>query len=119
MATQTTTRKRGAAVESNMAKPWKPKKKGDELQGTYKGAETVPGKGKRPDFLSYHIEQDDGETVRVASAMLNTKMNQVPRGTYLWLKFVGMFETDNGESADYELTLEEGTELIDPLADKE
>lgn len=77
----------------------------------------MAGKGKRKEFLSYHIEQPDGEMVRVASAMLNSKMNQVKRGTYIWLEYKGEFETDNGKSPDYELTLEDGATLIDPLGD--
>jgi len=113
------TRKKGAQVESNMAKPWKPKKEGDELQGIYRGVEVVDGKGKRDPFNSYHIEMDDGETVRLTSAMLKSKLNQVKRGTYIWLKYVGIFTTDNGPSPDYEVTLEDGAELIDTLGDSE
>jgi len=130
---KTTTPKRGSAVESNMSKPWKPKKEGEEISGIYRGFEIVDGKGKREPFPSYHIQLAGdlqlndanktvipaGEKVRVASAMLKTKLNQVPRGTFIWLKFVGMFKTDNGDSPDYEVTLEEGAELIDPLAETE
>lgn len=102
-------------VESMMARPWKPEAKGDCLEGIYQGMEIVPGKGKRKAFPSYHIERPDGERVRVASAMLNTKLNQVPKGAYVWLTYLGMFTTQNGDSPDYEVETEEGTELIDPL----
>lgn len=102
-------------VESTMAKIWKADKVGDVLEGTYLGMEMVKGKGKRGMFRSYHIEKEDGERVRLASAMLNTKMNQVPKGTYIWLTFKGDFETDNGPSPDYEVEVEDGTELTDPL----
>lgn len=102
-------------VKSMMAMPWKPEKEGDCLEGTYLGMEMVKGKGKRRDFPSYHIQQDNGERVRIASAMLNTKLNQVPKGTYVWLTYVGEFKTDNGNSSDYKVDVEQGTELIDPL----
>ena len=102
-------------VESMMAKPWKPEKEGDCLEGIYHGTEIVPGKGKRKPFKSYHIEKPDGERVRIASAMLNTKLNQVPKGTYVWLTYLGMFKTENGDSPDYEVEVEDGTELLDPL----
>ncbi len=110
-------RKRGKAVESTMAKPWKPENVGDCLAGIYEGAETVTGKGSRDDFQSYHILQDDGERVRLASAMLTTKMNQVPRGTYVWLTYTGPFKSKNGTSDDYDVECEDGTEMIDPFAD--
>lgn len=103
------------SVKSMMAAPWKPENEGDCLEGIYHGVETVKGKGKRGDFKSYHIEKPDGERVRVASAMLNTKMNQIPKGSYVWLTYKGMFETSNGESPDYDVDVEDGTELIDPL----
>lgn len=108
-------RKRGGKVESTMAKPWKPENVGDCLEGTYEGSEMVSGKGSRGDFASYHVRKVDGERVRVASAMLNSKMNQVPKGTYIWLTYVGDFETSNGKSPDYDLECEEGTRMIDPF----
>lgn len=113
-AAPTRQRKR-QTVESMMAKPWKPEAEGDCLEGTYLGSEMVKGKGKRPSFKSYHIEKPDGERVRIASAMLNSKLNQIPKGAYVWLTFIGMFQTDNGNSPDYQVDVEEGTELIDPL----
>jgi len=103
------------AVESMMAAPWKPENVGDCLEGTFHGMEKVPGKGKRDSFKSYHIEQPDGTRVRVASAMLNTKLNQVPKGTYVWLTYKGLFQTSNGNSPDYDVEVEEGTDLFDPL----
>jgi len=107
-------------VESMMAKPWKPENEGDCLEGIYHGMEMVPGKGKRKPFKSYHIEVGKdgvptGERVRVASAMLNSKLNQVPKGTYVWLTYVGDFKTENGDSPDYEVEVEDGTDLLDPL----
>lgn len=102
-------------VDSTMAEPWKPEKVGDCLEGFYRGAEMVAGKGSRRPFKSYHIETEDGEKRRVASAMLNTKMNQIPKGAYVWLTYKGMFESRNGESPDYDVEVEDGTDLIDPL----
>lgn len=102
-------------VESTMAEPWKPEKVGDCIEGFYRGAEMVPGKGSRKPFKSYHIETESGERRRVASAMLNTKMNQIPKGAYVWLTYKGMFESQNGKSPDYDVDVEDGTELIDPL----
>lgn len=102
-------------VQSMMAEPWKPENVGDCIEGFYRGAETVPGKGSRKPFKSYHIETEDGERRRVASAMLNSKMNQIPKGAYVWLTFKGMFESQNGQSPDYDVEVEDGTDLIDPL----
>lgn len=103
------------AVQSMMAEPWKPENVGDCIEGFYRGHEMVPGKGSRKPFKSYHLETEDGERRRVASAMLNTKMNQIPKGAYVWLTYKGMFESTNGPSADYDVDVEDGTELIDPL----
>lgn len=102
-------------VESTMAAPWKPEKVGDCLEGFYRGSEMVPGKGNRKPFKSYHIETEDGERRRVASAMLKTKLNQIPKGAYVWLTYTGMFDTDNGPSPDYNVEVEDGTDLVDPL----
>lgn len=109
------TPKKGKRVESMMAAPWKPEAVGDCLEGIYQGVEIVPGKGSRKPFPSYHILRPDGERVRIASAMLNTKLNQIKKGTYVWLTYKGMYECKNGKSPDYEVVPEEGAELIDPL----
>jgi len=102
------------AVDSSMAKPWNPETKGDSIEGTYLGREKVRGKGSRRDFWSYHFETTDGR-VRVSSAMLNSKMNQIPPGAYCWVTYTGKFLTGNGESKNFDVDVEDGTDLLDPL----
>lgn len=101
-------------VKSSFAKPWKPEQVGDEMEGTYQGSEMVTH-GKRT-FESYKILTDGGELLGVSSAMLATKFNQVPVGAYVWVKFVGEVETNNGTSRDYHVDVEKGTELVNPFA---
>jgi hypothetical protein len=115
-------KKRGKRVESSIGvDPWKPTKKGEILEGTYLGAKLMPpdvgGKGQA--FFSFHFrkppdkEHPDGERVCVASAMLNSKMNQVPKGTYCWLTYLGKVTVGKGESNSFDLELEEGAEILD------
>lgn len=109
------TRKR-ATVESSFAAPWIPTNPGDCLEGIYMGQDEVPaGKGRH--FTSYKIrtEGEEGKLYGVSSAMLKTKMNQIPKGAFLWVTFKGMIETENGASRDYNVEVEHGTKMVDPF----
>jgi len=105
-----------ATVESSFATPWIPANPGDCLEGIYQGQDEVPaGKGRH--FTSYKIrtEGDDAKLYGVSSAMLKTKMNQIPKGAYIWVTFKGMIETENGASRDYNVEIEQGTKMVDPF----
>lgn len=112
-------RKFGSAVNSSMAEAWKPEKVGDSIVGQYRGMEMVPGPGNRKPFASFHFTLEDGTLRGIASAMLVTKMNQIPRGAWVQLTYTGLFESKNGKSPDYDVVPEEGTVLLDPIAEAE
>lgn len=120
-APKSTRRKATEKVDSGVAEVWKPESEGEQLAGTYLGSEKVKAKGNRDPFDSYHFvtdpdeENPKGVRYRVASAMLNNKMRRIPKGTFCWLTYVGKFETENGLSNDFEVEVEAGTELMDPL----
>jgi hypothetical protein len=102
------------SVETSFAEAWTPEKEGDLIEGIYRGSDIVKAKGRS--FVSYKIQDEKTGKIRgVASAMLRTKMNQIPKGTYIWVTFKGMTDTENGPSRDYDVEVEKGTNLIDPF----
>lgn len=112
MATQ---RERGDEVDSSYAEPWKPEKEGEEIEGIYLGYSNVPSprKGQEP-FKSYNIKIADGTYVGVSGAILGSKLVRIPKGAYIWVKYVGMIKTGNGLAKDFIVTCERGTKLLDP-----
>lgn len=105
------------SVESAYAKPWTDFQPGDMIEGTYLGFTMVPSKRKdQKPFKSYNIKNDKGEYIGVSGAMVGSKLSRVPTGTYVWITFKGMTETNNGEAKDFNVECEKGTKLLDPVA---
>lgn len=115
-----------AAVKGGFPVKWKPTAVGDEIEGTYKGFEIVESrrkKGERQFWASFHLEldADDGEEPvwrSFASAMCPGKMKFIPVGTYIWVKYIGPFTTDNGTADDFEITPASDATLYDHLEAK-
>ncbi len=103
-------------VEGGFPDPWKPKKPGDVLEGHYLGADMVTAKGRT--FRSYRIKPEGAEKpMAVAGAMLQTSLERVPIGSYVWITFKGEIVTDNGTAKDFEVETEEGIKLLDYAPD--
>lgn len=105
------------AVTSNIVPPWTPEKVGEQLYGTYLGLRWVPAPSeKRQPFKTHIFQLADGVSkVCVASAMLNSKMEQIPPNTECWVTYTGKFNTSNGVSNNYDVVVPEGTELLSAL----
>lgn len=108
-------REKGQEVNSAYGEPWKPKEAGEAIEGYYLGYTKVPSprKGQGP-FKSYNIKTEAGDFIGVSGAMIGSKLVRVPPGSYVWITFNGMIETNNGQAKDYSLVVEKGIKLLDP-----
>lgn len=106
-------RKRGGEVKSDFAEPWEPGD-GEEISGIYIGFDNVPTKRGDKDHFKSHRIQIEGKDVPIgiSGAMIDRKMAQIPVGTFVWITFLGMVDTNNGEAKDYRVEAEEGTKLL-------
>lgn len=102
-------------VDGSFAKAWKPTGEGEVLEGIFLGSQKVPG--KRGDFKAHHIMTDEKVRMSVASASLDVVFAQIPRKTRVTVLFTGMMEVDNGEMRTFDVSVPDGTELIDPFDD--
>ncbi len=101
------------AVEGGFPEPWKPQEEGEMLEGIYKGHDEVTVKNRS--FRSYRVQNEDTkEFFGVAGGMLKNAIERVPVGTYVWITYKGMVETENGPAKDFEVECERGTKLLDP-----
>lgn len=98
--------------------PWKPEKEGDSLEGTYKGFVMVPD-GRKGTFASFQIELENGNTVGISGAVLESKFKRIPQGTFVWIVYVGTIKTANGKAHDFKVDVEKGTKLLEVYDNKE
>lgn len=117
-------------VASSAPLPWKPRKKGESIEGVFVGTATVGGtKKKGEDFKSHRIRltqpvtsqfgdamqsKKAGEVVALSGAMLDSRFDQIPTDAGVLVTFVGMYTTDRGEGRDFKVQVEDGVKLLDP-----
>lgn len=98
-------------VDSNYAEPWKPNK-GQVLEGIYLGFDSIPG--NRGNFRSYRIKVDGEEKPSgIAGSFLDSVLPRIPKGSYVWITYLGMKNTKNGEAHDYKVETEDGVKLLE------
>lgn len=118
MATPKTKPKRARqSVESTFADKWEPQNEGDEISGRYIWTELAPGKRKGETFRVFHLRDDDGKRWSLSGAHLESFMNQIRIGTYVFVTYEGEREVGNGNMKVYKVDVEEGAELKGPPED--
>jgi hypothetical protein len=106
------TRKR-QEVKSNFPTPWQPENKGDTLEGVYHGYNEVDD-NRGGKFKSHKIKPEGSDVfMGVSGSFLDQKMIKIPKGTYVWITFMGEVKVKNGMAKDFTVECEEGTKLLD------
>lgn len=108
-------RERGQEVKSNFPVPWKPETEGQVLEGVYRGFNLVDDERKEGDqFKSHKIKPDDSdEMMGVSGAFLDQFMERVPKGSYVWITYLGQKKVKNGMSKQFKVEVEAGVKLKD------
>jgi hypothetical protein len=99
-------------VESTFADKWEPQNDGDTLEGTYIGTEMANGK-RDEKFRVFHIQDESDKRWSVSGSYLESKMRQIPRGTYVWITYTGTRKVNNGDMFLFDVDVAEGTQLLD------
>ena len=103
-------------VDSAYADPWKPEKEGEVLEGFYLGFTKVPSPRKEQGpFKSYNVKTEGGEYRGISGAIVGSKLQRVPKGTYIWVTYKGKIKTNQGMAKDFDVECEAGTKLLDPV----
>ena len=105
-------KKSSEEVKSNFPVPFKPEREGEFVEGKYLGFNVVDdGRGK--DFKSHKLKPDDSdEMIGVSGALLDQKMERIPKGAYVWITYEGEMKTKNGTAKQFKVECEEGTKLL-------
>ncbi len=69
------------------------------------------------DFNSYHIRTEEGQTLGVSGAALESIFTQIPRKTKVVVVFTGEKVTKKGKMREYDVEVPDGTALMDPYRD--
>lgn len=86
-------------------------KEGDTLEGIYTGSKKI--RYRNSAFFIHMIQSDEtGEVNSFSGAIADRKLSRVPKGTYVWVTYLGALETANGNAKDYKVEYEEGTKLL-------
>lgn len=107
-------KKNVAEVKSTFPVPWKPEQEGDTLEGTYHGYNIVPD-GRGQTFKSHKFKEDGAEEYDgISGAMIDQKMERIPKGTYVWVTYLGEVQTKNGKAKDFKVECDSTVKLLDP-----
>jgi len=91
-------------------------KEGDVLEGIFIGSKTIKFKSKS--FRTHQIQNEDtGEVLSFSGAISDGKMARIPRGAYVWITFLGMTDTANGEAKDYKIEADASVKIESEVLD--